>query len=94
MAEHGHSAHDVPQMDYPEHERTYSGFVHFAEVATVACAAIVVALAVGNKGAWGTAVFGTLLTLIGTGVGIASPKLSWKAPAVPFAFLFLAMILL
>lgn len=93
MAEHGHHAHDIPKMDYPEHERTYNGFVHFAEVATVACIAIVLALAVGNKGAWGTAIFGTLLTLVATGVGIASPRLSWRAPAVPSVFLFLAMIL-
>ena len=45
MADHGHAA-DIPQMDYPEHERTYVGFVHFAEVGTLACLAIVAALAV------------------------------------------------
>ena len=35
MADHAHSA-DAPAMDYAEHERTYVGFVHFAEVGTVA----------------------------------------------------------
>ena len=35
MADHAQNASDIPQMDYPEHERTYRGFVHFAEVGTV-----------------------------------------------------------
>lgn len=95
MAHHGHSAADIPQMEYPEHERTYRGFVHFAEVGTVACLAIVAALAVGGvKHAWGTAVVGTLLTLVGTGVGIAAPSLSWKAPAVPLVLMLLALLLM
>jgi hypothetical protein len=94
MAEHGHHPSDIPQMDYVEHEGTYKGFIHFAEVGTVACLAIVLALAVGGKGAWGFAIFGTLLTLVGTGVGIASKSLGWKAPAVPFALLLIALVLL
>jgi branched-subunit amino acid ABC-type transport system permease component len=95
MADHGHHAADTPQMDYAAHEGTYRGFVRFAEIGTVACLAIVAALAVGGaKHAWGTAIIGTLLTLVGTGVGIASPSLSWKAPAVPFVLMLLALILL
>lgn len=95
MADHGHHAADIPQMDYAAHEGTYRGFVRFAEIGAVACLAIVVALAVGGtKHAWGTAIIGTLLTLVGTGVGIASPSLSWKAPAVPFVLMLLALILL
>jgi hypothetical protein len=95
MADHGHSAGDIPEMDYVEHEGTYQGFIHFAEVGTVACLAIVAALAVGGaKGAWGFAIFGTLLTLIASGVGIASKSLGWKAPAVPFVILLLALLLL
>ncbi len=95
MADHGHHANDVTPMDYVEHERTYKGFLHFAEVGTIACLAIVAALAVGGtKHAWGTAIVGTLLTLIGTGVGIASPSLSWKAPTVPFVLMLLALVLL
>lgn len=93
MAEHGHHASDIPQMDYPAHEETYKGFVHFAEVGAVACLAIVLALAVGAKGAWGFAIFGTLLTLVGTGVGIAARGVGWRGPAVPFVLLLLALIL-
>lgn len=93
MAKHGH-AHDIPQMDYPEHEKTYNGFVHFAEVGTLACLTIVTALAVGGtKHAWGTAVVGTLLTLVGTGIGIAAPSIGWRATAVPFGLMLLALLL-
>ncbi|AOO83824.1 aa3-type cytochrome c oxidase subunit IV [Bosea vaviloviae] len=95
MADHGHHATDIPQMDYAEHERTYQGFMHFAEVGTVACLAIVAALAVGGtKHAWGVALIGTLLTLVGTVVGIASKSIAWKAPAVPFALMMVALVLL
>lgn len=95
MADHGHHAADIPQMDYPEHERTYKGFVHFTEVGTVTCLAIVAALAVGGtKHAWGMALIGTLLTLVGSGVGLASTSISWRAPAVPFVLMLLALVLL
>lgn len=95
MADHGHHAADIPQMDYPEHERTYHGFVHFAEVGTVACLAIVAALAVGGtKHAWGTALVGTLLTLVATGIGLASKSIGWRAAAAPLVLMLLALILL
>lgn len=95
MADHGHSATDIPEMDYPAHEETYRGFIRFAEVGTVACLAIVAALAVGGtKHAWGTALAGTLLTLVGTGVGIASTSIGWRAPAVALVLMLLALILL
>ncbi|AMJ61272.1 aa3-type cytochrome c oxidase subunit IV [Bosea sp. PAMC 26642] len=95
MADHGHHAGDIPQMDYAEHERTYQGFIHFAEVGTVACLAIVAVLAVGGtKHAWGVALIGTLLTLITAGVGLASKSIGWKAPAVPFVLMMLALVLL
>ena len=93
MADHAHHA-DAPPMDYPEHERTYTGFVHIAEVGTVVCLAIVAVLAVGGvKHAWGTALIGTLLTLIGAGVGIASEKISWRAPLVALVLMLLALLL-
>lgn len=93
MADHAHHA-DVPAMDYPEHEKTYTGFIHFAEVGTVACIAIVAVLAVGGvKHAWGTSLLGTLLTLVATGVGLASPKISWRAPLVPLVLMLLALLL-
>ena len=95
MADHAHHAADAPAMDYAEHERTYVGFIHFAEVGTVACLAIVAALAVGGtKHAWGTALIGTLLTVIGTGVGIASAKVSWRGPVVALVLMLLALLLL
>jgi hypothetical protein len=82
-------------MDYAEHERTYQGFIHFAEVGTVACLALVAVLAVGGtKHAWGVALFGTLLTLVATGVGLASKSIGWRAPAVPFVLMLLALVLL
>lgn len=94
MADHAHDA-DIPQMDYAEHERTYKGFVHFAEVGTVTCLAIVAALAVGGaKHAWGFAIVGTLLTIVATAIGIASKSIGPKAPAVPFVLLLLALLLL
>lgn len=95
MADHGHSVTDITKMDYAEHEGTYRGFIHFAEVGTVACFAIVAALAVGGtKHAWGTALVGTLLTLVATGIGIASSSISWRAPAVPLALMLLALLLI
>lgn len=95
MATHGHGASDIPQMDYAEHERTYAGFVRFAEIGTVACLAIVAALAVGGtKHAWGVAVFGTLLTLVTTAVGIAATSISWRAPMIPFVLMMIALVLL
>ena len=95
MADHGHHAGDIPQMDYAEHERTYQGFIHFAEVGTVACLAIVAVLAVGGtKHAWGVAIVGTLLTLVATGIGLASKPIGWRAPAVPFVLMLLALVLL
>jgi len=94
MADHAQHA-DVPAMDYEEHERTYTGFVHFAEVGAVACLAIVAALAVGGaKHAWGTALIGTILAVIGTGVGIAAPSISWRAPVVALVLMLLALLLL
>jgi hypothetical protein len=48
----------------------------------------------GTKHAWGVALIGTLLTLVGTAVGIASKSLAWKAPAVPFVLMMVALVLL
>lgn len=94
MAEQGHYAADIPQMDYVEHERTYKGFVHFAEVGTVACIAIVAALAVGgSRHAWGTALVGTLLAIAATAIGLASRQIGWRAPLAPLILMLLALIL-
>jgi hypothetical protein len=34
-------------MDYPEHERTFAGFVAFAKYGTLICVAILIAMAFG-----------------------------------------------
>lgn len=82
-------------MDYPAHENTYKGFLAFAEIGTVAALAIVLALAVGGvRHAWGVSIIGTLMTIAATGIGIASPSIGWRAPAVPFAFLLIALAVL
>lgn len=96
MADHAKiPANGHPDMDYAEHEGTYKGFITFAEIGTVACLAIVVALAVGGvKHAWGISIFGTIATLVATVVAIASPSIGWRAPAVPFGLLLVALALL
>jgi hypothetical protein len=84
-----------PDMDYSEHEGTYKGFITFAEIGTIACLAIVVALAVGGvRHAWGVSILGTIATCIATGIGIAAPSIGWRAPAVPFALLLVALAIL
>lgn len=93
MADHGTSQETGhPDMDYRAHEDTFKGFVHFTEVGTVACLAIVAALAVGGvKHAWITVIFGTILTLITAAIGIAAPKIGWRAPVVPLVLMLLAL---
>lgn len=82
-----------PDMDYETHEATYKGFLHFAEVGAVACAAIVAALAVGGvRHAWITVIFGAILILITTAIGLASPRIGWRAPAVPLVLMLLALL--
>jgi hypothetical protein len=96
VAEHAKtSSGGHPDMDYSEHENTYKGFITFAEIGTVACLAIVLALAVGGvKHSWGIAIMGTLATLVATGIGIAAPSIGWRGPAVPFALLLVALAIL
>jgi hypothetical protein len=93
MADHGKSAETGhPEMDYPAHENTFKGFVHFTEVGTVAVTAIVVALAVGGvRHAWLTVIFGTILTLVTAAIGIASPRIGWRAPAIPLVLMLMAL---
>lgn len=94
MADHGNSGDaGHPAMDYKSHEDTFKGFMLFTEVGTVACLAIVAALAVGGvKHAWITVIFGTILTLITTAIGIAAPRIGWRAPAVPLVLMLLALM--
>ena len=96
MADQSHktdSGH--PAMDYAEHEGTYKGFIRFAEIGTVACIALVAALAVGGtKHAWGVAIAGTLATLVATRIGIASQAIAWRAPAAVLGVLLLALLVM
>ncbi len=77
MAEHTHSgsAELGAPMDYPEHERTYAGFVALTKISILATAIAMVALAIFSfGGAWGFWL-GTLLVilmLIATAIGIAA----------------------
>ena len=91
---HGHAAEHNP-MDYAEHERTYSSFMHFAEVGTVAVLAIVAALAVGGvKHAWFMAGFGTFLALVTAGIGLASPAIGWRAPLAALLLMLASLVLM
>ena len=83
-----------PDMDGPEHEKTYLGFMHFTEVGTVVALCIVVALAVGGmKHAWPSAAFMVLLSCITAGIGLASEKISWRAPGAVLVLLLLMLLL-
>ena len=77
-----------PEMDGPAHESMYDDFVHFAAVAIVFVASCVVALAVGGmRHAWLSAIFGIVLAIATTAVGLFSRSLSWRPPAVVLAML-------
>ncbi len=93
MADHGQGAGWHPAMERKDHEETYKGFLLFTEVGVFACLAIVAALAVGGvKHAWLTCIFGTVLTLVATAIGIAAPRIGWRAPAVPLVLMLLALL--
>ncbi len=46
MAQHADHNHGSTPMDYPEHERTYSGFVAFTKWGTIAVIAVVIGMAI------------------------------------------------
>lgn len=81
------------EMDGPAHEATYSNFVHFTTVSCVFVACCVLALAVGGiKQGWLSSVIGILFAIGATGVGLFSPSLSWRPPAVVLGVLFLMLV--
>ena len=61
MAEQ-HVAHDAPEMDYPEHEKTYDFFINATKYGTLFCVALLVAMAAGFFTSAGF--FSSLLLLI------------------------------
>ena len=83
-----------PDMDGPAHEAMYDDFVHFIAVAIVFVACCVVALAVGGvRHAWLSAIFGIVLAIIATSIGLFSRTMSWRPAAVVLVIL-LAMLAL
>jgi hypothetical protein len=82
-----------PEMDADAHERTYTGFVHFAAVAVVFVLCCVVALAVGGiKHAWLSAILGVILAHIAAAIGLFAPSISWRAPAPVLVLLLLMLV--
>jgi len=96
MADTKHAPHRgySPDMDGPAHEIMYDDFVHFIAVAAVFVACCVVALAVGGvRHAWLSAIFGIVLAIVATTIGLFSRSMSWRPPAVVLVIL-LAMLAL
>jgi type IV secretory pathway TrbD component len=96
MADTKHAPHRgySPDMDGPAHEVMYDDFVHFIAVAAVFVACCVVALAVGGvRHAWLSAIFGIVLAIVATAIGLFSRSMSWRPPAVVLVIL-LAMLAL
>jgi hypothetical protein len=95
MAETKHTPHMGygPEMDGPAHEATYANFVRFTTVAVVFVLSCLVGLAVGGlKQAWMSAIFGILLAHIAAVIGLFTPSVSWRAPAVVLGLLLLMLI--
>ena len=86
---------DTPQMDYAEHERTFTGFTIFTEIAIAHVLCVVVILAIwGVKHSGGWALLGFLATLLATVIGAFSPAISWRPLAAVFVLLLLTLALL
>lgn len=82
-----------PDMDEKAHETTYVSFTHFATVGAVFVVSCVVALAVGGvKHAWVSSLIMIILNIVTTAVGLSSPRLSWRPPAVVLGLLLLMMV--
>lgn len=83
-----------PDMDGQAHERTYRGFIRFAEIGASFVVCIVLGLAVGGiKHAWLSAVLGIILAHITTAVGLFAPRIGWRANAGVVVLLLLMLIL-
>ena len=65
-----------PDMDYPEHERTYAGFLRFATIGTLWVITIMVGLAIGVTGkSWGWGGFMIFASTVAGFAGIFSKAL-------------------
>ncbi len=73
MSEHHTGPAEVgAAMDYPEHEKTYNGFLNVAKYGTVVIVALLVAMAAGffTAGGWVGGVF-TFIILAAAGIILA-----------------------
>ena len=85
-------ANAAPQMDYPEHERTYEGFVRLVEVGVPVCINVVLTVALWgmrSSNLWG--VLGLLLTVVAAVLGASNGRLSWR-PGIAVTLLLLAVL--
>ena len=83
-----------PEMDGKSHERAYSAFTHFTVVGTCFVLCIVVGLAVGGvKHAWISTVVMIALAHVATAIGLASPRIAWRAPAAVLGVLLMMLLL-
>jgi hypothetical protein len=80
MAGHQAPQGGHPDMDYPEHERTYEGFLRFSVIGTLWVIAIMVGMAIGVTGkSWGWGGFMIILATIAGFVGIFSKTINHYA---------------
>jgi hypothetical protein len=85
---------EIPEMDYPEHERTFRGFQTLTEmgIAHVLCMVLVVAIwGVKHSGGW--ALLGFVLTIAATVIGALSPALTWRPIAAILVLLLIVFAL-
>jgi hypothetical protein len=87
MAEHEAPAPEKSAMDYPEHHRTYEGFLKLTELAIVHLVTILLVLVMigfgGTSGFW-LGIIALFLAVVAAGVGIAQ-KGNWKLAGVVLA---------
>ena len=97
MAEHSHSgtAELGAPMDYPEHERTFAGFIALTKLTVFASAATLVSLALYAFGGpagfwWGTLLL--ILMIVGLVIGlVAKGTVKPLVIVTVFGFLLLAL---
>ena len=65
MAKAAKNEHEVPAMDYAEHERTYENFLWLTKWGIIAVIDIVIALAASTVGGMGVAGFFLVLIVLG-----------------------------
>ena len=78
---------NAPSMDYAEHERTYTGFINFSKVGTVAALNVMLCLILFTFGGSAGTFFGwiaLIATLVAAAVGLASGAKGWIPSAVVF----------